>query len=96
MYYAITEQDKRDGMSREGCGRVGIWKETDLIHCYTLECNYQTGKRINPLYPKLNKLTGKAEPENTVTDANSKMYELKVKDLYNLRIQITILKFLKM
>lgn len=28
------------GLSREGSGRVGIYRATGLIHSYTLECNF--------------------------------------------------------
>ena len=48
-------KDKKDGLSREGSGRVSIMKATnELPNCYTLECNYASGKRINHLFPKLN------------------------------------------
>ncbi|OXU27482.1 hypothetical protein TSAR_010642 [Trichomalopsis sarcophagae] len=39
--------DKRDGMSREGSGRVAVYKLTGLVHSYTLECNYNTGRLVN-------------------------------------------------
>ncbi|KAL6442140.1 hypothetical protein ACFW04_002441 [Cataglyphis niger] len=39
--------DKRDGMSREGSGRVAVYKMTDLIRSYTLECNYNSGRLVN-------------------------------------------------
>ena len=42
-------KDKKDGLSREGSGRVSIYKATDLPHCYTLECNYAGGRRVNHL-----------------------------------------------
>ena len=38
--------------NKEGCGRVCFYKELGLIHSYTLECNYQTGKRVNHLNPR--------------------------------------------
>ncbi|XP_070163298.1 cytosolic carboxypeptidase-like protein 5 isoform X2 [Polyergus mexicanus] len=41
--------DKRDGMSREGSGRVAVYKMTDLIHSYTLECNYNSGRLVNTI-----------------------------------------------
>ncbi|BFZ00186.1 hypothetical protein BsWGS_03224 [Bradybaena similaris] len=37
-------KDKRDGMTKEGSGRVAIFKATGLIHSYTLECNYNSGR----------------------------------------------------
>ena len=63
-------KDKKDGLSREGAGRVGIMKATDnMPNCYTLECNYASGKRINHLFPKQIIATGETEPElSWVTD----------------------------
>lgn len=40
-------KDKKDGLSREGAGRVAIYKATGIPHCYTLESNYANGRRIN-------------------------------------------------
>lgn len=40
---------KKDGLSKEGSGRVAVYKSTGLIKCYTLECNYNTGKYVNVL-----------------------------------------------
>lgn len=67
-------KDKKDGLSREGCGRVAMHKATDLPLCYTLECNYATGRRINHLSSKLNKNSGEIEPELPITDSHSKIY----------------------
>jgi hypothetical protein len=40
----VVGKDKKDGLSYEGCGRVGIMMATDeLPNCYTLECNYASG-----------------------------------------------------
>ncbi|XP_048260843.1 cytosolic carboxypeptidase-like protein 5 isoform X3 [Bombus terrestris] len=41
--------DKRDGMSREGSGRVAVYKLTGLIRSYTLECNYNSGRLVNSI-----------------------------------------------
>ncbi|XP_076239192.1 cytosolic carboxypeptidase-like protein 5 isoform X1 [Calliopsis andreniformis] len=41
--------DKRDGMSREGSGRVAVYKLTGLIRSYTLECNYNSGRLVNTI-----------------------------------------------
>lgn len=32
--------DKSDGLSKEGSGRVALYKHTKIPLCYTLECNY--------------------------------------------------------
>lgn len=44
-------KDKGDGLSKEGSGRVSIYKLTNLVHSYTLECNYNMG-RINNVIAK--------------------------------------------
>ncbi|XP_063297985.1 cytosolic carboxypeptidase-like protein 5 isoform X1 [Pelobates fuscus] len=42
-------KDKRDGQSKEGSGRVAVHKTTGIIHSYTLECNYNTGRSVNTI-----------------------------------------------
>ncbi|XP_041483945.1 cytosolic carboxypeptidase-like protein 5 isoform X1 [Lytechinus variegatus] len=54
-------KDRRDGMSKEGSGRVGIYKATGIIHSYTLECNYNSGRFVNSLAPASND-DGRATP----------------------------------
>ncbi|CAL1538199.1 unnamed protein product [Lymnaea stagnalis] len=54
-------KDKRDGMSKEGSGRVAVYKATGLIHSYTLECNYNTGRMVNTVPPASND-NGRATP----------------------------------
>jgi hypothetical protein len=54
----MNTKDKKDGgLSREGSSRVSVYQETGLVHSYTLECNYQTGWRVNHIPPKFNKST---------------------------------------
>ena len=43
--------DQRDGLSKEGSGRVAVYKLTGLTHVYTLECSYNTGRLVNKLQP---------------------------------------------
>ncbi|XP_065062283.1 cytosolic carboxypeptidase-like protein 5 isoform X2 [Rhopilema esculentum] len=50
----MLHRDKRDGMSKEGSGRVAVYKEIGLIQSYTLECNYNTGRYTNFLPPPCN------------------------------------------
>ncbi|XP_051880836.1 cytosolic carboxypeptidase-like protein 5 isoform X3 [Pristis pectinata] len=54
-------KDKRDGQSKEGSGRVAIYKATGIIHSYTLECNYNTGRYVNPVPPACHD-NGRATP----------------------------------
>ncbi|XP_064911407.1 cytosolic carboxypeptidase-like protein 5 isoform X1 [Columba livia] len=42
-------KDKRDGQSKEGSGRVAVFKALGIIHSYTLECNYNTGRSVNSI-----------------------------------------------
>ncbi|CAD8196343.1 unnamed protein product [Paramecium octaurelia] len=42
--------DKGDGLSKEGSGRVALFKTCGIIHSYTLECNYNTGRLTNLTY----------------------------------------------
>lgn len=64
----------KNGMSRDGSSRVALQRATGITHCYTLECNYHNGRRINTLAPKLIKSQGAIEDETPVTDPGSKMY----------------------
>nr|AMO02543.1 cytosolic carboxypeptidase-like protein [Tityus serrulatus] len=40
---------RREGQSKKGSGRVAFYFLTGIIHSYTLECNYNTGRSINNL-----------------------------------------------
>ena len=71
----MNAKDGGSGLSREGSGRVGIYKATGLVNCYTLECHYQTGRRTNILTPKMILETGEQEPEDVATDRFSRIYK---------------------
>jgi cytosolic carboxypeptidase protein 5 len=46
----MHQADKSDGLSKDGAGRVALYKATNLVHSYTLECNYNTGRITNILH----------------------------------------------
>lgn len=74
----MTCKDKKDGLSREGCGRVALYKATQNPMCYTLECNYASGKLINTLTSKVVKASGQVvAEEEPINDVNSAMYQDK-------------------
>ena len=37
----------KTGTTREGAGRVAIYKLTGMLLCFTLECNYNAGVNYN-------------------------------------------------
>eukprot|EP00960_Hanusia_phi_P023773 701013-Hanusia_phi.AAC.2 len=45
------ESKDRNGQSKEGSSRVGIYRATDLVHSMTVECNYNGGRVVNPKPP---------------------------------------------
>lgn len=49
---SFSYRGKRDGLSKEGSGRVAVYKSTGLIKSYTLESNYNMAKSVNILPPK--------------------------------------------
>ncbi|KAK7070690.1 Cytosolic carboxypeptidase-like protein 5 [Halocaridina rubra] len=57
-------KDRRDGMSKEGSGRVAIMRATGLLRSYTLECNYNTGRTYNPIPPS--PLDHRKAPQSTL------------------------------
>ncbi|EAS00690.3 zinc carboxypeptidase family protein (macronuclear) [Tetrahymena thermophila SB210] len=48
----MYSKDKSDGLSKEGSGRVALYKQTKIPFCYTLECNYNSPNNINTMYPR--------------------------------------------
>ena len=70
----IMNKVDKNGESREGTGRVAIYQATGIAHCYTIECNYHNGKKINHIPQKMNLVSKQTEPEVPVTDIGSKLY----------------------
>ncbi len=42
-------KDRREGLSKEGSGRVALNKHFGILHSYTLECSYAVGKSCNSI-----------------------------------------------
>ena len=47
----MYSKDKGDNLSKEGSGRVSLYKATGVKHCYTLEVNYNSGRIKNNFFP---------------------------------------------
>ena len=51
-------KDKREGLSKEGSGRVALNKHFGILHSYTLECSYAIGKSCNSISAAENEVYG--------------------------------------
>jgi hypothetical protein len=40
-------KDRHTGAGREGSGRVSVYRATGVTYCYTLECNFNTGRVLS-------------------------------------------------
>ena len=58
----MNAKDRCDSLSKEGCGRVVMYKVADIIHSYSLECGI-----LSP-----NNLNTPTEPPNTNFSVNGK------------------------
>ncbi|GIL91552.1 hypothetical protein Vretifemale_19153 [Volvox reticuliferus] len=52
----------KDGASKEGAGRVALYRETGLTHLYTIEANYNTARTVNVVAPASGDHSGRASP----------------------------------
>ena len=50
-------KDKREGLSKEGSGRVAMLRHLGILHSYTLECCYASGRVMNTIVPAANTLS---------------------------------------
>ena len=59
LNFDFLECNFSEKLGRESSGRVGIMKACgELPNCYTLECCFASGRRVNHICPKLNLITG--------------------------------------
>ena len=54
-------KDRHTGAGREGSGRVSVYRATGITYCYTLECNFNTGRFTNSI-PMASRDAGRASP----------------------------------
>eukprot|EP00418_Pyrodinium_bahamense_P021831 CAMPEP_0179151064 /NCGR_PEP_ID=MMETSP0796-20121207/73313_1 /TAXON_ID=73915 /ORGANISM="Pyrodinium bahamense, Strain pbaha01" /LENGTH=800 /DNA_ID=CAMNT_0020852115 /DNA_START=22 /DNA_END=2421 /DNA_ORIENTATION=+ len=48
--FSAAEEKGKDGLGKQGSGRVAIYRDCHLCHSYTLECNYNMGKSPNSVF----------------------------------------------
>ena len=63
VFYLKNNKKDKAGETKEGSGRVAVYKMTDMTYCYTLECNYNMGRVVNAL-PARHVPTGKDRIRN--------------------------------
>lgn len=79
--------DKGDSLSKEGAARVAIFKETGLHTCWTMECNYHSGRLLGPSLEKsqnvekfnintINKRTVMEDPLLAMTNNANEIYSV--------------------
>lgn len=56
---SMMRKDPKDAISKEGSGRVAIYRATNCIHSYTVECCYHCPRILHNITPLVNLKTGK-------------------------------------
>ena len=74
-----------DGTTRAGSGRVTIYKETQLLNCFTLECGFNSSNKIETIPKLYNKNKKKVSSETLFPSINKELLENK-NPLYNLEM----------
>ncbi|CAH8547655.1 unnamed protein product [Schistosoma turkestanicum] len=57
----MYQKDRKGNSTKEGAGRVALWKHLGLTHCYTVECNYNSG----PLPSRLSRFIASEHPNDS-------------------------------
>ncbi|CAH8848849.1 unnamed protein product [Trichobilharzia szidati] len=57
----MYQKDRKGNFTKEGAGRVALWKHLGLTHCYTVECNYNAG----PLPSRLSRFIASNLPNDS-------------------------------
>lgn len=58
----MYQKDPNDSNTKEGCGRVAIYKMTQIAHCYTIEGCYACSQPQHPISRLINQINGITVP----------------------------------
>ena len=96
----MNAKDKNGGLSREGSGRVSIWKATGIPNSYTLEWHYSIGVNKNKLskfydYSKQQIVDAEDEETKEVVDSGviSNPYSIESYEYVGKAVWLGILDF---
>lgn len=64
---SMMRKDPKDPISKEGSGRVAIYRSTNIIHSYTIECCYHCPRSLHNISNLVNLKTGKRVAESLVS-----------------------------
>ena len=67
----MCAKDARDGLSKEGAGRVAFYKMTGLKHCYTIEVNYHNSRNIHAITPLPEQPITRAAKNSSISSSSS-------------------------
>ena len=67
---SMASKDPKDYHSKEGSGRVALYKSTGIIQSFTVECSYYISRPLHPIPPTVNIKTGRKFVESIVYNSN--------------------------
>jgi hypothetical protein len=52
--FHLKKKDRFEEMTKEGCGRVFVYKWAEIIHSYSIECGFHQANQLNDLPDAIN------------------------------------------
>lgn len=74
------ESKDKNGQSKEGSSRVGIYRATNIVHSITVECNYNGGRIVGPKAAAAS-TDGRASPGENWRGAPPKFTDVILRDV---------------
>lgn len=67
---SMSSKDPKDQHTKEGCGRVALYKSTGITRCYTVEAPYHVPRPLHVITPLINMQVGRRHPELPAISVN--------------------------